>query len=306
MYRCLVPIFVVATCFALVIAACSTTKGPVPAGQVLPAQGFQESWQNTAEVQVYDADTLFDYIDGEAELYFPYGFQEAAATTYGRTGAPGTTIDAGVYRMGSRLDAFGIYSNYRAPSAERVSVGCEGVLSHHQLVFYQDTYFVRLNGLGNADEIQTDLLSCATAIAARLPGNETPPEELGILSFEGVDPGSVRYIGESLLGYAFLPRGLVANFDVERQSARVFLAMFVDQAAAGAGLDDYIAYLKEYNADKTLREDTSSGYRTLLAQDPLYKGTIMRQVGRYVLGAVSISDSARGETLAGRLQSNLP
>ena len=52
-------------------------------------------------------------------------------------------------RMGSLLDAFGIYANYRRADYKSVKIGEERVSYHPtQLMFYQDRYFVRLQVTG--------------------------------------------------------------------------------------------------------------------------------------------------------------
>ena len=45
-----------------------------PIEERLPSPGFAEGWQSDG-VRLYDEKTVFEYINGEAELYFPYGFQ---------------------------------------------------------------------------------------------------------------------------------------------------------------------------------------------------------------------------------------
>jgi hypothetical protein len=38
---------------------------------VLPGKSFAKDWVIEEKAKLYDKDTLFDHIDGEAELYFP-------------------------------------------------------------------------------------------------------------------------------------------------------------------------------------------------------------------------------------------
>ena len=90
---------------------------------VLPAHGFAKDWVMKNTVMFYDKDTLFDHIDGEAELYFPYGFDVLATATYINTKNPDLWIVADIYRMGSLLDAFGIYSNFRRSGTTEVAIG---------------------------------------------------------------------------------------------------------------------------------------------------------------------------------------
>ena len=95
---------------------------------VLPAHGFSKDWVMKDTAMFYDKDTVFDHIDGEAELYFPYGFDVLATATYINTKNPDLWMVADIYKMGSLLDAFGIYSNYRRASTMQVAIGAEGFI----------------------------------------------------------------------------------------------------------------------------------------------------------------------------------
>ena len=128
---------------------------------------------------LFDKDTLFDHINGEAELYFPYGFDMLATATYMDRNNPEVWIVADVYRMASLLDAFGIYSNYRKADAASVTVGAEGFVSPSQLMFYQDRYFVRLQVTG-ATSLGARCISCMCPVCiGEAPGSmQGPPGSL--------------------------------------------------------------------------------------------------------------------------------
>ncbi len=124
---------------------------------VLPGKGFAQDWVIEEKTKLYDKDTLFDHIDGEAELYFPYGFDALATASYVNKQNPDLSIVADVYRMASVLDAFGIYSNYRKTNNLWVTIGAEGFVSPSQLMFYQDRYFVRLQ-ISGATNLPKDII----------------------------------------------------------------------------------------------------------------------------------------------------
>ena len=81
--------------------------------ELLPPVSCGAGWKMEGKPLFYDRDTLSDRIDGEAELYFPYGFERMAAARYASGKNPAAGIDVEIYRMGSLLDAFGMYANYR-------------------------------------------------------------------------------------------------------------------------------------------------------------------------------------------------
>ena len=100
---------------------------------VLPAPACAEGWTLQEKVTFYDKETLFDRIDGEAELYFPYGFTRLAYARYSNRQDDRTVIEADVYEMGSLLDAFGIYATYRRKDEADIAIGVEGTISPAQL-----------------------------------------------------------------------------------------------------------------------------------------------------------------------------
>ncbi|MGE5239339.1 MAG: hypothetical protein ACM3ON_11095, partial [Chloroflexota bacterium] len=68
-----VMVALVAVCFACALAG--TSFGNESAVKVLPAPVCAEGWIMEDEASLYDKDTLFERINGESELFFPYGFE---------------------------------------------------------------------------------------------------------------------------------------------------------------------------------------------------------------------------------------
>ncbi|MEJ2628983.1 MAG: hypothetical protein P8078_10545, partial [bacterium] len=65
-------------------------------------------WQQVGEVKMYHSDNLWEYINGAADHFISYGFEEL---TYGDISKDELTVTVNVYDMGSVLNAFGIYTS---------------------------------------------------------------------------------------------------------------------------------------------------------------------------------------------------
>jgi len=241
-------------------------------------------WKIEGKPLLYDRNTLSDRIDGEAELYFPFGFDRMAAARYASDNNPGAGMDVEIYRMGSLLDAFGIYANYRQKDGRTLTVGAESNLSSSQLVLYQDRYFVHIQMTG-ADELNPDTLSeCARAVTSRISGNNNRPPELSVLDRIKVVKGSERYLPQSLLGYDFLNKGIMADAEVEGTNLQVFLLLGTTAASASAVFDNYRSRLA--------REKTEPGGRNvafLEGVDPLYGPVIVLKKGDCFAGVLKFS-----------------
>jgi hypothetical protein len=266
---------------------------------VLPASGFAGEWTIDGNVELYDKDTLFNHINGEAELYFPYGFAALASANYINKKNPELSIVADVYQVASVLDAFGIYSNYRKSNNLPVSVGADGFASSSQLMFYQDKYFVRLQVSGETSLPEDILLVCARSISRNLPAGAGPPREMDVLKIPALIPKSERYLAKSLLGYAFFHRGLIADVQVQEEKMQIFAIPEDTPAEARRTFDQYYAYLQAERRSIRLTGDDARG--VIIAVDPLYGGVQVMHYGRYVAGVVRIKNNAIGEKIMEQL-----
>jgi len=264
---------------------------------MLPMPGFAEGWRSASGVRIYTKDTLFEHINGEAELYFPYGFVVAATARYERTRDGDDSITADVYEMGSLLDAFGVYSNYRTLDKAAPPFGSDGFYDDHQLMFYQNRYFVRLTARGSWEQSREDLLACGSAIADRLPQPAVQPPELDMFDIEGVDARTTIYLAESVLGYAFFEKGFVADATLDDHRIRVFVVVAGDDA--DAVMRDYSDYLSESEATPHWTQTPSGA--CMLVQDPLHRGTVVNKTDTFIVGVTGLDDPRHGLPLVERM-----
>ena len=270
---------------------------------VLPPGGCSGEWPLEDRVSLFSRDTLFDHINGEAELYLPYGFDALATAVYTKKGGPDASIVADVYRMGSLLDAFGIYSNYRKADAVKVEIGAEGFASPTQLMFYQDRYFVRIQATGATGREQEIFLDCARKISQNLPQNRARPGELDLLGIQETVPGTERYAAKSLLGYAFFRRGMTADAVADGSRVQLFVVLEDSKDAARKAFDAYHAHVR--SSGKSVLASVAPGGASISAVDPLYGGVHLEQQGRFVFGVIRIKDARTAKRLVDQLRGRL-
>jgi len=271
---------------------------------ILPASGFASNWVIQDRVTLYNSDTLFDHINGEAELYFPYGFDMLATATYLNKKDPEVWVVVDVYRMDSLLNAFGIYSNYRKADAAGVVIGAEGFVSSSQLMFYQDRYFVRIQVTGAASLEQDLFVACGRTVSRNLPTNAGSPRELEVLTgMPGVVTKSERYLAQSLLGYAFFNRGMITDFMLGGERVQVFVVFENSTEAARKAFDDYRSYLKTEGQEINVIGTTDR--ISLTAVDPLYRGVFVEQSGPYLIGAIRMKEASIGKPIVEQMRERL-
>lgn len=291
------------SCVIVLLAATLAAAGQDGYETALP-ETCSLGWIRDGKTKLYTPLNLYECINGEAELYLPYGFKHLSTAFYREAGSKGAGLVVNVFAMGSSLDAFGIYANYRSPSAHPVNIGVEGFADESQLMFYQSTCFVQIMGSGSPTPNQSAFLSCAASISRILPLGSGRPGELDFLNIPGLVPGSEKYYPEGLLGYKFLGKGLTAEAVSRQGPLRVVVVKAESDKTLEQALNDYRKYLLE--SGTTVNPANRTGAMALRAVDPLYKGVVFQQSGRYAAGVTGATDSAEAETIVHRLLERLP
>jgi len=294
---------VVSALLLVLIASAPGLAERSSAEKALPVEACADGWVLDGKAALFDKDGLFDRVNGESELYFPYGFEVLAYARYENKKDPKIAIDADVYTMGSLLDAFGMFANYRRKDAADAGVGAEGTITPSQLLFYQDRYLVRLQVTGASTLSPDVFLACARAISQNLPKGVNRPKELDTFSIPAVVNKSERYVAQSLLGYEFFHAGLIADALLHGAPVQVFLVPERSRDAARKVFDQYHAYLKQSGSD--VRVIDLQGRIRLEAIDPLYGTVLVELAGRHLIGVIRVKDAGAARILIEQLRPRL-
>lgn len=108
------------------------------------------------KVTLYDADGLFDYINGAAPIFIERKFRKLAATDL-KFGDGEATCD--IYDMSEPDNAKSIYDKERPQSAKTFEVGEQGHSGSMALVFRQGRYYVKLTAFDPDAEEQLPKLA---------------------------------------------------------------------------------------------------------------------------------------------------
>jgi hypothetical protein len=178
--------------------ACALAVGTQPLfaqTSLLPKSGDIGEWKLAAAPERYVKDSLYGYIDGGAELYLPYGFENVEVGHFTRTpGNPAREIAVEIYRMASPLDAFGIFSIQReGDEKSSAALPHPNWILPGQTAFVKGPYFVTVQGVPADNE---SVQAMALVVARRIdPSGDIfagPP--LAALPGEDRQSGSERYI----------------------------------------------------------------------------------------------------------------
>lgn len=201
----------------------------------IPQPDFASGWQWDFEPEMYTPENLYEYINGEAELYNSYTFREMVTASYVNSKDDMQTITVDIYDMGSPLDAFGIYSRFRRPGLDFADIGEEAIVSDYNTRFYVGKYFVQVNSGSRDDEIQNLVRSLSRQLAAELPATDRPVE-LALLPLQGQLPHTLTFHTSGFMGLEAFANALAAQYAVSGDSMTVFIILCDEKETAKKAL----------------------------------------------------------------------
>jgi len=146
-------------------------------------------WNASGEDAVYDRKTLYDYMDGGAEVYLAFDFREVFVRKYSSPAGDEIVLD--VYDMGSPAEAFGMFSCDREDPEAGIGQGSE--YGPGLLRFWRGRYFVSITVAGDEAKAEAAVLDLGRAVAPLLGPDGAPPAMLGLLPPEGLKADKTSY-----------------------------------------------------------------------------------------------------------------
>ncbi len=246
----------------------------------LPPSNKVKGWLWRRQPTTYSPKTLYQYIDGAADLYLAYGLREATVVEFYRGKSDIIMLD--VYNMGRPLHAFGIFSSEKPAQAKSAGIGAQSYTGNGLAAFWKGPYYVKLSVTDGKGEA---LLSLARAADMYLPASAELPIELGRLPGANRVAGSERYVKKDALGHQFLVEAISAQYQIGEATA----ALHICDLTAPSRAKQAWAKLRDFErkAGKDTPEISGLREEAFAAQDSSLGQLVASHQGRFVIIATS-------------------
>ena len=226
----------------LLLAGCGGKLASL--ADVFPGADDFPDWTPAGEVEVFDREDIFDLVNGQAEAFFAYGFEQVAVQRY--ENAEGAVLHIEVWQLATPADAYGLFT--AGIAGESADIGNDGDADPgRRLAFWQDRYTVHVRARQELPD--ADMWGFAEAVSAALPEGGERPALVGRLPPDGLVGRSAIFFheeisiqnelwlgGENLLELGPETDGVLARYDVGGAAARLLLVQYPNAEAASAGL----------------------------------------------------------------------
>ena len=249
---------------------------------LLPLSEIPEGWEVGASgdrhLESFNAENLYEKIDGRAESFLQYDVVGMAYTFYHPEGEPANEVQLYVFEMANSLKALGKYGTEKPGDVEPLELGADGYASGTSVFFHAKGFYVQIVptsdsepfrrfALDIARRISNDILpgsapdpdASAAAVAdesavAKAPDDEAEaateidPATLFALLPEGPGRNNEQYVAQDAFGYAFLSDVFLASYADDQSGWQAFVRPYASPGRARKIFDQYRAEAEAFDA----------------------------------------------------------
>jgi hypothetical protein len=251
----------------------------------------------------FSPDTLYEKIDGRADLYLASGFVSLSAQRYTMPDAAGNWIEVFVYDMQTPENAFSVYSMQRREEATADDRLPNAYHTENALFLVQGNFYLELIGTDADDKLTQAMKTLARLFVeshAGAPVAQEPGADL--FPVEGLDAGTRQLITANAFGYEALDHIYAAEYLLDGTRLTVFVSDRQEPEAASALADNYRKTLVSYGATIVDTPPSTSGATALKFFDTY---EIIFNRGRYLAGIHEAADLKHADLMANRLAEHL-
>ena len=207
---------------------------PAPAAKGEPLEIKLDGLKPMSDTEFYNADNLFEKIDGRAPAYLNFNFQKLRCRSFSITGTSGSFVDVYEYRFDTPINAFGMFALERDPKGKPLDFAPDGYSGEMGFFFRQGAVYVQII----ASDVKLETMAVAYAIAGNR-AKELPADDSGLagrrkLPAAGMIADTVAFVPENAQGQAAFKDVFQAKYKFDGAELPFFIMVAAPDDAAKA------------------------------------------------------------------------
>jgi hypothetical protein len=293
---------------------------PKPEAQSPKAETAPESspfapagFETLSKAESYNADNLYEKIDGKAPLYLEAGFKGLTTQRFASMSNKELWMEVYIYDMGDIKNGFSVYSVQKREGAEAFPSMRFAYKTGNALYFVHGKYYVEIVGSSETEVLSKAMAEAAQKITANLAaGANASIAELAFFPSafdkstadkqQNLIADSFKLYLASAFGFEGLTNVFTARYKIGEESVTAFISKRADSKEAEATAERYRKFLTE-NGAVTKNTDNQTFVNKVM---DLYGATeIVFTTGPFVGGIHEAESQEAAESIAEMLLNRL-
>lgn len=283
---------------------------PESHSNVLSSESDRPALIDTADLTVapfspperFGPETLYEKIDGRADLYLSSGFVSLETQRFAMDPAAGNWVEVFIYDMGTPQNAFSVFSMQRREDARPDDIAPNAYRTENALFLAHENVYLELIGTDASQKLQAAIGELAGKFLQTRGGTAADAPGADLFPKDGMRAGSLQLITANAFGYERLDRIYTAEYDINDLRLTAFVSRRDDADAASAMVRDYQRILLSFGAVR-VDEDLSLEGAAALQFFDTYE--IVFSQGAFFAGIHEADNLEAAVLLAGRLAGHL-
>ena len=303
-------------------AEVATAPAPQKAiAAMLPLSDLPPGWSvgksGARYLETFNAENLFEKIDGRAESFLQYDVKGMAYTYYHPDGDDSNDVQVYIFELANSLKAMGKYGSEKPEEARPLAVGSAGYTTAGSTLFYAGPYYTQIVSTKDEPKFAGFALELAKRIAAKqkpegaataaaAPGGavESTPESLFALLPAVSGKGNTSYVAQDVFGYSFLSDVFLADYSEGGATWKGFVRPYASPAEAKAVFEKYLASAKQDGAE--VKDVKADGADRMIVASNIGLVDAFFLKGNTLAGAAGSTVAKPAEEFARKLAKSLP
>lgn len=209
--------------------------------ELAPPQWYAAS----PKVETFDADSLYNKIDGKADLYLESGFKQLDCWVFTSSNDPNLWMEIFVYDMGTPKNALAVFGQQKRPDGTDVGIADFAYKTPDAVFLAKGKYYVEITGSAVSEPLVAAMEALGTAFVKSVGSAAGQIEELAAFPKEGLVPQSFKLYILGAYGYDGFKDLYSAKYEINGQQITSFLCKLPDTAAAEKLAADYRKFLTD-------------------------------------------------------------
>ena len=269
-----------------------------PVAGKTPMKGFRAS----GAPETYAPDTLWEKINGQAEMYLSAGFVSLQSQWYEAVDDEYTVIEVNQYHMGGLMNAFSIFSLQRRESAQTIDVTPFAYQTDSSIHMVHGPYYVEILASPPSGSLLPKMRQLAEQFIRDTPVKEENLHLLAAFPPENQVKGSAAMIAGDAFGYDRLDNVFTVAYETDSNRSIAYVSKRKTARDARAMVNGLHNFFVQYGGRSIETHIDVEGTKMVEIMGAF---EIMFSYGEYFAGVHEAPDRKQAEKVAEMLANSL-
>ena len=243
----------------------------------------------------FSPDTLYEKINGKAELYLSAGFIRLLSQRIKSQKNPELWMEALIYEMKTPSSAFAVFSIQRRDSGTPTEISRFSYQTENALFMVHGSYYLEIISSKSSEEMKQFLLEFAKLFVRQTPSESVSIPELSMFPKECSDLDRISIIPSSAFGFNKLNNVFTSTCSLNGEEVMVFISNRKTSQNAEKLSSDYREFLKNFGGIEIPGSDRIKNSNLIKIFDSY---ELFFTSGSYFCGVHEAGDKKTAETAA--------